>query len=226
MVGYRNGVNEAIFRIRTPDEAFTEYTSIELTTSRQFDNFGLIGSYTWSKAYGTNDSQFATGTFDIPQQAPYETGLLSYDRTHAVKVAGSWRDPETLQLSDNVSLGFLAGWNFQMYSGFPYRPIYYNNYYQDWVNYGNALDDTYRTPAYSQTDLKGGLTVKVGEAKFDLTAEVFNAFNDRTVESVETTYGNETNDGVYTDDDGYPLFGKPLTRQDPRYFQLGLRGEF
>lgn len=226
VVGYRNGTNEAIFRIRTPDKAFTEYTSLELTTTRQFDNFGLLGSYTWSRAYGTNDSQFATGTFDIPAQAPYETGLLSYDRTHAIKVAGSWRDADVVHLTDTVSLGFLAGWNFQMFSGFPYRPVYYNPYYQDWVNYRNALDDTYRTPAFSQTDLKTGMTVQVGKTKFDVTAECFNVFNDRTVESVDSTYGNEAGDGAYLGDDGFPLFGRPLTRQDPRYFQLGLRGEF
>jgi len=66
----------------------------------------------------------------------------------------------------------------------------------------------------------------VGPTKFDVTAECFNAFNDRTVDSVDTTLGNETGDGAYLGDDGYPLFGRPLTRQDPRYFQFGLRGEF
>ncbi len=226
IIGTRNGRNEAIFRLRTPDGAYTEYTSVELTGSRQFDAFGLVASYTWSKAYGTNDSQFATGTFDIPQQGAFETGLLSFDTTHAVKVAGSWRDAEMMRVGDDIALGWLAGWNVQAASGSPYRPVYYNRYYQDWVNYGQALDDSYRLPMFAQTDLKTGLTVAIGRSRFDLTAECFNVFNDRTVTDVETTLGNEAGDGVYVDDSGYPIFGRPLTRQDPRSFQFGLRGEF
>lgn len=227
VIGYRNGSPEVIFRIRTPDEAFVEYTSLELAASRQFnDNFGILGSYVWSRAYGTNDDQFATGVFDIPQQSPYEVGLLSYDRPHVLKMLGSFRDPEAVRFSDTMKLGYLYGWNLQFASGLPYRGVYYNNYYQDWYNYQEALDGTYRLPMESQVDLKAGVTLAAGPTRWDLTVECFNVFNDRTVTSVDTTYGNTTGDGSYLDDEGYALYGRPLTRQNPRYFQLGLRGEF
>lgn len=227
VIGYRTGTSDVIFRIRTPDEAINQYTGLEISFSRQFsDNFAIMGSYTWSRAYGTNDSQFATGVFDNPEQVEYETGLLSFDRTHAVKILGSMRDPRALKLGEKAALGYLYGWNYFLASGYPYRPVYYNEYYGDWYNYQNALDNSYRLPARSQLDLKAGLTLSVGKTSWDLTAECFNVLNDRTVLSVDTTYGNETGDGVYTDEDGNILFGRPLTRQNPRYFQVGLRGEF
>lgn len=227
VIGFRNGAPEVIFRIRTPDEAFTQYTSLELATSRQFnDNFAMLASYVWSRAYGTNDSQFATGVFDIPEQYPYEVGLLGYDRPHVLKILGSYRDPEALKISDTVKVGYLYGWNLQFASGLPYRGLYYNDYYGDWYNYQDVMDGTYRLPMDSQADAKVGLTLSAGPTKWDLTVECFNVFNDRTVTSVDTTYGNETGDGSYLDEEGYALFGRPLTRQNPRYFQLGLRGEF
>jgi hypothetical protein len=227
VIGSRDGTGEALYRIRTPEEAFTAYSSVEVAVAKQFDeNFGVVGSYTWSRAYGTNDSQYATGTFDIPEQTVYETGLLSYDRTHNLKFAGSIRKPDTWTISDNLQIGLLAGWNFWAMSGTPYAPRYYNVYNDGWSNLAGPVDDTWRLPMESQTDLKVGVTLVAAKTTWDLTAEVFNVFNDRTVNGVETAYGNKTGDGPYVGDDGYPVYGTPLTRQDPRYIQLGLRGEF
>jgi len=212
VIGYRNGVNEAIYRIRTPDEAFVEYTSLEVAFSRQFtDRFFMMGSYTWSRAYGTSDDYNISGVFDNPALERYEVGYLSYDTPHNLKVLGTFRDPEALQISNAFQLGYILGWNYRIESGSPYRPVTYNAYYDDWVNYETTLDGTYRLPAYSRMDLKAGLTLAAGPTTWDLTAELFNVFNDRTVVDVDTT--------------DY-LFGTPTTRQNPRYFQLGLRGEF
>jgi hypothetical protein len=227
VIGYRDGVNESVNRIRTPTDLYTDYTSIEVSVSKQFnENFGVVGSYTWSRAYGTNDSQYFSTTGDIPEQTAFQTGLLGYDRTHQFKLAGSVREPGALRISDTVKLGLLAGWNFQAMSGQPYAPRYYNAYYGTWSNLRGSVDGTYRLPMFSQLDLKAGVTLVAGPTTWDLTLECFNVFDDRTVTSVETAYGNETGDGPYLGDDGYPIFGTPLTRQDPRYFQLGLRGEF
>ncbi len=228
VIGSRDGTGEAIYRIRTPTEVFTEYTSVEVAVAKQFDeNFGVIGSYTWSRAYGTNDAQYASGTLDIPEQVQYETGLLSYDRTHQLKLAGSIRKPDTWRVSDDVKIGLLGGWNFQMMSGTPYAPRYYNAYYAGWTNLAGPVDDTYRLPLLAQTDLKGGVTLVAGKTTWDLTIEVFNVFDSRTVTGVETAYNDDADPTApYLGEDGYPLFGTPITRQDPRYIQLGLRGEF
>lgn len=227
VVGYRNGTNEAIYRIRTPDEAFVDYTDLEFSLSRQFDNgFAVMGSYTWSRAYGTNSDQFATAVFDNPTQVEEETGLLGYDHTHSVKLLGSQRNANAIKISDSVRLGYLYGWNFNILSGAPYNKLYYDQYDQGWYLYKEPTDGTYRLPAESQLDLKVGLTLAVKKTTWDVTLEAFNVFNDRTVESVEQVYGNESGDGVYTDEDGNPIFGEPTSRQSPRFLQLGLRGEF
>ncbi|MDP6932649.1 MAG: hypothetical protein QGG40_07010, partial [Myxococcota bacterium] len=226
VIGSRNGTSEAIYRLRTPDDVYTQFTSLEFSANKMFeDKWGMLSSYTWSRAYGTNDDHLATGNLDIPEQRQFEEGVLSFDRPHAIKIAGSYRDPYAWDLGDRQKLGMLFGWYFRMYSGLPYRPLYYNEYYGGWYNYGQINDGRYRLPAYSQMDLKGGLTLASGESTWDLTVECFNVFNDRTITDVEWTYA-DTDGSIYTDDDGDSLFGSPLDRQDPRYFQLGLRGEF
>ncbi|MFZ5475740.1 MAG: TonB-dependent receptor [Myxococcota bacterium] len=227
VIGYRNGTNEAIYRVRTAEDVFVEYTSFELAMSRQFDDgIGILGSYTWSRAWGNKDEQNIGGQLDNPEQAEEEIGLLPYDRTHQIKLLGSARKPDLWQLSDNLSLGLLAGWNFIAESGAPYRPSYYDQYNQGWYLYGDQ-SETDRLPMYSRTDLKAGVTVKAGKTTtFDVTAECFNVFNDRTVVDVNTAYGNETGDGVYVDENGDPIYGTPIEYQAPRYFQFGVRGEF
>ena len=78
----------------------------------------------------------------------------------------------------------------------------------------------------SNLDLKAGLSfVQADAVVIDLTLECFNVFNDRSVTDVDWTYTDDTG-GVAVDNDGNPIWGTPLARLDPRYFQLGLRGEF
>ena len=226
VIGYRNGANQYIFRQRTPQQAYTKYTSLELKGSKQFDeNWGLIASYTYSHAYGTHDDHGATYLMDNAQQTAFEEGVLSYDIPHYVKLSGSYRDPHAWQISDNIGVGWLAGWDFMMRSGYPYRKIYYNNYWGDWTNYGDDGDMPDRLPGVSNTDLKLGVTIAAGRTTWDITAECFNAFNSREVVGVNTVY-DDGDGGIYTDSSGDVLYGSPTRYLSPRYFQFGLRGEF
>ncbi len=230
VIGYRNGSAEDLYRLRTPDEVFSQYTSVELAFSRQFDdNWGLIGSYTWAHTYGVdkgNDTSLATGTMDNPEQYAYEVSVLGYDRPHAVKVAGSYQEPAIWTLGEKTTMGVVTGWDFRLYAGTPLRRLSYNSYYQGWNNfYGGDEDGRFRTPAYSNTDLKLGLSLTRGKASYELTVECFNAFNNRSVTSFDTTYTDE-NGEIATDSSGDTLWMKPLGYDDPRYLQLGLRGEF
>lgn len=228
VVGSRDGTGAFEYRLRTPDEAFIRYTSLEVSLNRQFDeHWGMLSSYTWSHAYGRArddlNQGMASAAFDIPELQKYEVGLMPYDVPHQVKVAGSYRNAEAIEVSDKTALGFLLGWNFRMSSGTPYEPAWEHPSYG--YVYRHAIDGSYRLPAYSQTDVKVGLTLAEGKSTWDLTAEVFNLFNTRTVTSVQTAaYGA---DGTpTTDSDGNLVFGQVLSRQNPRYLQLGLRGEF
>ncbi|MDG1481390.1 MAG: TonB-dependent receptor [Myxococcota bacterium] len=230
VIGSRDGSGTTYYRLRTPDEAFSQYTSLELQANKQFnEKWGMISSYTWSRAYGMFRNDVSQGlasySFDIDPQIQYERGLSAYDVPHNIKVAGSYKEPKKWELSENTSIGYLFGWSFEMSSGYPYRPAYYTDFYGGWYTYKQSLDETWRLPAYSRSDLKGGITLAQGKTTWDLTLECFNAFNNRTVTSVSTVYDNP--DGtVRVDDDGLLVFGSPNARQSPRYFQLGLRGEF
>jgi hypothetical protein len=114
-----------------------------------------------------------------------------------------------------------------MRSGYPYRKIYYNNYWADWTNYGDDGDMPDRLPAVSNTDLKAGITIAAGRTTWDITAECFNAFNSREVVGVNTVYNDPSSeDGIYLDSHGDVLYGSPTRYLSPRYFQFGIRGEF
>jgi hypothetical protein len=225
VIGGRNGRAEPIYRLRTSDDRYIEYDSLEMTFTQIFPERGFVGgSYVWSKAYGNNDDQGATYLFDIYPQIPLEENYLSYDRTHAVKVFGTWGRDAVVSLG-GVDVGYLSGWNFRMYSGTPYRPIYWNDYYGGPNNFGEGDNGSLRMPTFSQTDLKAGLVIGAGPTRLELVGEVFNAFNDRTVTSVDTTWDTASGD-IATDAQGNPLFGTPLSYQDPRYFRVSLRGQF
>ncbi|MFM2245236.1 MAG: hypothetical protein RL071_1310 [Pseudomonadota bacterium] len=229
VIGSRDGSGEALFRLRTPDEAFIRYNSLEVAASRQFgDSWGVIGSYTYSRAYGrARDDQsqgLASSAMDIPQQNNVDVGIMPYDVPHNVKFAGSWRN-DALWSVGKSNMGLLAGWNFNFSSGYPWRPIYWNDNYGAWNNAQEPIDGDYRLPAFSQTDLKGGLSFGAGPTAWALTVECFNVFNDRTVTGVATE-ADDPAGGPYLDPDGNAWQGQPIARQSPRYFQLGLRGQF
>ncbi|HJN75460.1 MAG TPA: hypothetical protein QGF58_16140, partial [Myxococcota bacterium] len=97
---------------------------------------------------------------------------------------------------------------------------------QDWYNYAEPDDGTLRMPVFSQLDLSAGLMFEIGGTNWTLLADCFNVFDDRAVTSIDTTYGDVSGDGIYTDSEGDPLFGKPLSYQYPRNFAVGIRGEF
>jgi hypothetical protein len=229
VIGYRNGVNEAQYRLRTPDEVYNHYTSLEFVAQRDFDRWGVLASYTWSRTYGffqDNDVALASAAFDIPPEEGDEVGLQPYDRPHALKLVGSYRAEDAWALGGSSALGYLFGWNFLLRSGHPYGKLEWNYYYGDINNLVEPVDGTYRMPAVSNLDLKAGLTFVQGEAVvIDLTLECFNVFNDRSVTDVDWTYTDDTGE-VAVDNEGNPLWGTPLDRLDPRYFQIGLRGEF
>lgn len=224
VIGYRNGTNEALYRLRTPDSSFTRYTSVELVARKDFsDGWSLLGSYTWSHAIGTNSSDQATMAMDIPPQLQYETGLLDHDIPHYLKVTGSLDRPDQLTMG-KAHLGYNVGWSSFMRSGYPYRPVVWNDYYQDYTNLTGPGDGRYRLPMIANTDVRAMVDVTVGDvvdptAAFSVGVDVFNLFNDRTVTSVDTRYDPEAVGDEQT-------FGQVAGRQSPRYFQLILRGEF
>jgi len=226
VIGYRNGKNEAIYRLRTPDDLYTRYDAFEISMTREWrESWGLMASYTWSEAYGTSGAQGASGYFDIPEQRQYEESYLPYDTTHIINIQGTWSQGDVFQVGP-ASLGFIFGWDLNFASGEPVRKLYYNEYYDGHYSWGDDADDPDRLPAWSQTDIRGGVNVATPKGNYALTVDVFNLFNSEGVTSVNSEYGAEDGDGVFLDANGEPVYGTVYSRQQPRYFRLGLRGEF
>jgi outer membrane receptor protein involved in Fe transport len=230
ILGSRDGTGEARYRLRTPDDSFIQYTSVEFQANKMVsEKWSILSSYTWSRSYGRYRDDIgqglASGSYDVPGQREYEVGLMPYDVPHNVKVAGSWRDPGLIEINDDWALGSLFAWNFTMQSGEPYQPVYFWPAFADWGLVKEPLDGDYRLPARSRLDLKVGGTLEAFSTRWDLTAECFNVLNTRTVTGVQTIVDEP--DGTATfDEEGNLAFGQALSRQSPRYFQLGLRGEF
>lgn len=219
VIGTRNGEDTTIYRLRTPDDVFTRYTALEVALTKVLSNQWTIrGSYTWSRAYGTNDADQATALHDIPEQYKYEVGLLSYDTPHMVKMMGTYTQDKLFAVGRTTG-GFTAGWNYQLRSGFPYRKVTWNDYYQDYSTYEEDRYGRYRLPAFSQLDLRVGLDLNIGPTSWMVGVDCFNAFNDRTTTDVDSRY-----DPNLQGDDQY--FGDVLDRQDRRRFQFMIRGEF
>ena len=231
VIGARNGdTGTAIYRLRTPDEAWLEYRSVELHANRQFDeHWGLLGSYTWSQSYGffqDNNEALAGASFDIAPEYDDEIGLAPYNVEHQLKVAGAYRRPDAWALgSGDSTMGFLFGWNFQAYSGYPVGRFEWNYVYADYNNLTEPVDGSWQLPMYSRTDLKAGLTIAHGPSKrIDLTVECFNVFNARSVTNADWNYSDETGEPAVNSEGGL-IWNTPLNRQSPRSFQFGLRGE-
>lgn len=221
VIGGRNGSSdEAIYRLRTPSSLFTQYSSLEFVIERAFaDHWTTLTSYTWSRAYGTNSSDQATGLLDIPEQRKYEVGLLDYDVPHSFKTAGSWENNDLFGFG-RARGGFTVGWSFEGSSGFPYRRFVPNRYYQGPYNYDAVGEGQYRLPFYTsldlralsnwRVDLKGGDDPEAGP-QFSAGIEVFNVLNTRTITSVGLAGST---------------FGQPQGYQQRRNFQIVARGSF
>lgn len=219
VVGYRNGTNEAIYRLRTPDDLYTKYTSVEVMMTKTFtEHWAMLASYTWSRAYGTNSADQATGAMDNPRQRDVEIGLLDYDVPHNVKVSGSYNDNDVWRVG-RLHGGVLFGWDYQLRSGYPYQKTVWNDYNRSYSNFIEEQDGTYRLPAYSNLNLRAGVNFQAGRAKWAIMGNVENVFNDRTVTGVNTAYDPEATGDEQT-------FGVITSRQQPRRFDIMLRGEF
>ncbi len=219
VIGSRNGEDEAIYRFRTPDSAYTQYTSFELEVLRHFDAWTLLGSYTWAHAWGTQSGDQATGNLDTPEQRAYEVGYLAYDRRHAVKLAGNWVKDDLIS-AGRLGTGFIFGWNYQSLSGTPYRPLLFNSYLGDYANYDRPGDQVDRLPWQHTLDVRTALHFDYAKkANWTVGVDIFNLFNSRQVTSVNTSFDPEATGADQT-------YGEALDRLNRRRLQLVVRGAF
>jgi hypothetical protein len=193
LLGYKNGRNETITDMGTPEGASRYYRGITAGFNKREGRGRIYVSYTLSQLRGRvfNGSNNPWG--DIPGRDVYLDGPLPDDRLHDLKVSG------TYQATPWLSTGFR--YNFS--SGFPYERRFRNDVTgsyenlraQRGVNPGTNLNDpaddrALRLPEQQELNLQ----VRVSLLPFighnlSFAADALNIMNLRTV----TGYG--ANDG-------------------------------
>ncbi|MCP5105241.1 MAG: TonB-dependent receptor [bacterium] len=196
-------------------EPIRKYTGIELLLNKKFsNNWTLLASYVYSKTTGNVDNYWlgrganASGNstmFRDPNPQINADGRLSIDPTHMVKIQGS------IVLPWKINVGF----NFSYMTGNTYNRILYvsseiNQRAQDLL--ADEAGSKYRYPAQTNLDLRVQKDFTFGKIRVGVLADVFNLFNDGTVEEVVTEAG--------------PEFGEIVGIVYPRRFRIGLRVYF
>lgn len=203
------------------------YDALEFTFEKRLaSNWQILSSYRLARLYGNYEGLYRndngqsdpniTSLMDFPNNTPLmagqgKKGPLNTDRTHVIKVAGSYLTP----------IGLNVGANMQWFSGTPItrlnsHPVYEN---QGEIPVGKR-GDAGRTPSNYTLDMHVdyGLPIRQG---LDLRASV-DVFN--ILDNQETSRVNEFNELAPGDPD--PDFGRPIQYQAPRQIRLGLRLAF
>ncbi|HTM82048.1 TonB-dependent receptor [Asticcacaulis sp.] len=213
-----------------------EYQALVFDFKRAFDGkWGLQGSYTWSKSYGNyegtvksdvgNDQQTdagATIAFDSPGFEDYGTGLLPNDRTHTLKLWGSYSFNPNFLIGANVLVQSPAKFGcLGVHPTDPYAESYgaYSHYCGgepapqgkgpkgDWTK---TLDLSLRYTVPEKYAIGGNLVLR---------ADIFNVFDNHSVTAryVEYEYSSDYTDPANRD----PDYGSVLSYNTPRYVRLG-----
>jgi hypothetical protein len=224
------------------------FDAVTLTARKRFsDGWSLLASYRWSRLEGNYEgfyrsdtdqsSPAVTGIFDFPPDDPSYTeigvpeygfrgdirhlaasGLLPNDRTHQLKLYGSY-------LFDfGVGLGAAVFAS----SGRPLTPMAANPVYDRPGEIpeaprasGIATEDGFatRTPVEWAVDLHADYTFEVGSGRVLLQLDVFNVTDHQGV----LAYDQNTEKGFGVVN---PDFGRRTAYQPPRHVRLGVRYEF
>ena len=166
----------------TAGKAYRNYKAFTLQVQKQYsDNWSINAMYTWSRLEGNWDLDYQAGTAlfyasSYLEDAPglyvdedNRDGLLSGDRTHVVKVFGTW------EFYKNLSVG----WYWRLQSGRPWESRgrdYYGNYYKYLEKAG-----TRHLPTWGNFDLQLAYAIPFGRFRGIVEARVMNLFDTQTV---------------------------------------------
>ena len=200
------------------------YRALEITADKRFsNNWQMGGSYVLSRLKGNYEGLFSndngqldpniTSKYDIPSLLKNGYGLLPNDRTHNIKVYGSYRFP-------TIPLDLNGG--FYMISGTPISKLGTEEAYGTNEGFCAVRGTAGRTPTTYQFDLGAQYTFKLFNSNLALRADIFNVTNEQRTTSVVQTYNSVDCSNVQT----YPYFKKELTHQRARRIRLAVRWTF
>ena len=233
------------------------YDAVELTVDRRFsDNWSLMGSYRWSRLFGSYEGFFRedngqsdpglTSLYDFPTNDPSYTaiGVPEFGYRGDIRYLGERGEgplpldrPHQFKVFGNYSMdnGLGIGLGLTASSGKPLTALAGNS----WYGNGGEIPETprgegfetidgfkERTPMEFQVDMQASYNLRLGERRITLLADAFNLFNLR-----RTIDYNTYTELIFGEPN--PDFGTPTSQnvagqmyQQPFSLRLGARFEW
>ncbi|HUJ12759.1 MAG TPA: TonB-dependent receptor [Thermoanaerobaculia bacterium] len=171
------------------------YKGVELHATKRFsNNYQFYASYVWSRLTGNYDGTFqsSTGQLDPNINSAYDYadfevnnsggGLLSNDRTHMLKLDGSYT------VGSGPAHGLEIGLSTHYYSGTPLTAYGYASSYRNWEYYLTPRGALGRGPADYEASVHLGFPIAVGAGHVNLLLDVFNIFNRQSITELDQRY--------------------------------------
>ncbi|MCB1008531.1 MAG: TonB-dependent receptor [Acidobacteria bacterium] len=174
-------------------KATRTYNGVEVNLKKRYsNNWQLYASYLWSKLEGNYDGVFqaSTGQLDPNINSAFDyadffinaDGKLSNDRTHTVKVNGSYTFADGW--AKNLTLGLSAYWR----SGTPLTAYGYSFGYSNWEYYLTPRGSLGRNPSDYEADLHIGYPIQIGSTELQLMVDVFNLLDRQSTINQDQRY--------------------------------------
>ncbi len=200
--------------------AHRRYRALSLQIQRPLaEKWSFLATYTWSKLYGNWDLDYAESLFyassaldDCPglyMTDPNREGTLLGDRTHILKVFGTW------EFWKRTSIGAF----FRYQSGAPWQ-MQGRSW---WYSYRTYLEKagSRRVKPWANLDLQLNHYIPVGRFSAMIELRVLNLFNNQAVLYVDPVkYFDVEKWDPYTPKSENPNFGQPTSYASPRRFVL------
>lgn len=232
-VGFRNGANGEVARLRTPEDGKRNYYAFSLLVRKQLsDNLELFGSYTFSRlttntaGRGFADRLGSSQDFNNPTQRYYEDGIASFDQPHVLRLLVTYNNPNVWKVAENFSIGYAFGATFQVASGLPLNRLKFNEYEQAYTNYVIRRGTSERLPATSELDLRASLALSIAGTEVDIIVQAFNLLNSTEVTQAQQVTLDSDNRVIELGGNRGPAFAIPIAYQAGRRFEIGARFHF
>jgi hypothetical protein len=196
---------------------YRKYEGVEVLFNKRFSNrWQLLASYVYGKAKGTIDNGFADdigygGNIYDPNFWINTEGTLTNDPTHMLKIQGTYVLP--FDINFNFYFRGITGnaWTTRV------RTSYFN---QGRITFFAEQRGANHYPMAKNLDLRLEKVFTLAKKyRLGLMVDVFNVFNEDTINNWGTRIGYDWNEGDYPSTDGHELYG--IVR--PRQARVGLR---
>jgi len=208
-------------------DVYRNYLGMELLFHKRFsNNWQLLASYVYGRAYGTRDNEFGSdigwgGDTESPNYWINREGFCSNDNTHMIKLQGTYVFPYGINFTAHFHA--ITGDTWQAVDRSP-------RFNQGRVTFNVEDQGAHHHAIAPILDLRLEKTFTFAERyRIGIMADIFNVFNDDTISSWGTVLGesyfpgNYYSDlGGYTTTEGHYLYNWQRARQ----FRAGIRFSF